>query len=72
MCIGDFNEITRVDEKSVGAMRPEKQMQDFKDCLDFCGLKDLGYTSLPFTWCNQRYNDSKIWVRLDRAVASAD
>ena len=49
MCIGDFNEITKMEEKSGGAIRPDKQMQDFKDCQDFCRLKDLGFTSLPFT-----------------------
>ena len=47
-------------------------MQDFKDCLDFCGPKDLGYSSLPFTWCNRRYNQSLVWVHLDRAVATID
>lgn len=72
MCIGDFNEITRAEEKSGGAIRSEKQMQDFRDCLDFCGLKDLGYSSLPFTWCNRRYNQGLGWVRLDRAVATTE
>ena len=47
-------------------------MQDFKDCQDFCGLKDLGYTGLPFTWCNMRFDGSLVWVRLDRALATAD
>ena len=47
-------------------------MQGFRDCLDVCGLKDLGFTGLPFTWCNRRYDGIVIWVRLDRAVASTD
>ena len=32
VCIGDFNEITKVEEKFGGAILPEKQMQDFRDC----------------------------------------
>lgn len=72
VCVGDFNEIVRVDEKSGGAIRSEKQMQDFHDCLDICGLKDLGHSGLPFTWCNRRYDTDLVWVRLDRAVATAD
>jgi len=72
VCIGDFNEIVRVEEKLGGAIRPENQMQDFRDCLDFCGLKDLGFTGLPFTWCNMRFEGSLVWVRLDRALATAD
>ena len=47
LCIGDFNEITKIEEKSGGAIRPEKQMQEFRDCQDFCGLKDLGFSGLP-------------------------
>ena len=61
-----------MEEKSGGAIRPDKQMQDFKDCQDFCGLKDLGFTGLPFTWCNKRFDGDLIWVRLNRALASAD
>lgn len=72
VCISNFNEILKVDEKSRGPIRPERQMQEFHNCLDFCGFKDLGYTSLPFTWCNRRFNGLLMWVRLDRALASMD
>ena len=47
-------------------------MQQFRDCLDFCGLKDLGFLGLPYTWSNRCFDGQMIWVRLDRAVASAD
>nr|POE66068.1 putative ribonuclease h protein [Quercus suber] len=30
VCIGDFNEIAKIEEKSGGAIRPKKQMQDFR------------------------------------------
>ena len=72
VCIGDFNEITKLSEKLGGALRPEYQMQNFKDCLDVCGLKDLGYSGLPYTWCNRRFGDQVVWVRLDRALATPD
>lgn len=72
VCISDFNEITRLEENSGGALRSDKQMQEFRDCLDFCGFKDIGFTGLPFTWCNNRYNGPLVWVRLDRAIASAE
>ena len=32
VCVSDFNEITKVEEKFGGAILPEKQMQDFRDC----------------------------------------
>ena len=47
-------------------------MQSFSDCLDFCGLKDLGFSGLPFTWCNRRFDGNVVWVQLDRAVASLE
>ena len=72
MCIGDFNKIAKMEEKSGGAIQPDKQMQDFRDCQDFCRLKDLGFTGLPFTWCNKRFDGDLIWVQLNRALASAD
>ena len=72
VCIGDFNEITKLSEKLGGALRPEYQMQNFSDCLDVCGLKDLGYSGLPYTWCNRRFGGQVVWVRLDRALATPD
>lgn len=72
VCIGDFNEITRLGEKTGGSIRVESQMQKFRECLDFCGLKDLGFTGLPFTWCNRRFDGTMVWVKLDRATAIAE
>ena len=60
VCIGDFNEILKVEEKQGWLDRPERQMQGFRDTLDFCRLKDLGYTGFPFTWCNQRPGDHNV------------
>lgn len=72
ICIGDFNEILRAEEKQGWLDRLECQMQGFRDALDFCSLKDLGYTSFPFTWCNRRSGDHSVWVRLDRGIATVD
>jgi hypothetical protein len=47
-------------------------MNLFKDCLDECGLMDLGYTGPLFTWSNQQDDDSLVRVQLDRAVANGD
>ena len=72
VCIGDFNEITRVGEKSGGLVRPENQMRSFRECLDFCALKDLGSSGLPYTWSNRRFDGPMVWVRLDHALASSE
>lgn len=71
ICLGDFNEITRLGDKSCGLILSKRQMQQFRDCLDFYGLKDLGFFGLPFTWCNRHYEGQVVWVRLDQALAPA-
>lgn len=35
-------------------------MQMFRDYLDFCGFKDIGFTGLPFTWCNNRFDGTLV------------
>jgi hypothetical protein len=47
-------------------------MSLFRDCLDECGLVDLGYMGPKYTWNNKQLCDDLIRVRLDRAVANGD
>ena len=35
-------------------------MQQSRDSLDFCGLKDLGFSGLPYTWSNRRFDGQMI------------
>ena len=70
LCVGDFNEIFKVEEKLGGALRKERQMKDFRAALDFCGLRDLGYVGSPFMRCNNQFDGVVICIRLDRGVAT--
>lgn len=65
----DFNEILCEDEQLGGNRRPQQHMQAFRNAMDFCELRDLGYSGYPFTWCNRRDNQRNIQVRLDRCLA---
>ena len=49
LIVGDFNEILLCDEKEGGNDRPSIVMQNFRECLDDCGLVDLGYVGDKFT-----------------------
>ena len=40
--------------------------------MDYCSLKDLGFTGFPYTWCNRRPGDQNTWIRLDRSVVTVD
>ena len=55
-CAGDFNEITRQEEKVGGAIRAHSQMQAFRDIIDECGFMDLGFIGPNFTW-SKHYTD---------------
>ena len=72
VCMGDFNEILFAEEKQGWLIRSERQMQGFRDALDFCRLRDLGFNGFPFTWCNRRPGGQDVWIRLDRRVASVE
>lgn len=62
---GDFNEILHLAEKWGGRARPKKQVSDFREVLTRCELRDARYVRSPFTWCNNRDNDNRIFERLD-------
>lgn len=50
--------------------RAESQMIAFRDTLETCGLVDLGFVGVPFTYDNKRAGARNVRVRLDRAVAT--
>lgn len=57
MCFGDFNEIISMEEKKGGAVRSQRQMEDFRNAIHQCGFRDLGYCGLDYTWCNMQEGD---------------
>lgn len=55
LCFGDFNEILHPNEKSGGTDRNLNLINNFREVLKECNLKDIGYKGCPFTWSNGRY-----------------
>ncbi|GAV59752.1 Exo_endo_phos domain-containing protein, partial [Cephalotus follicularis] len=70
LCFGDFNEILTQEEKVGDRPRVESHMQAFRTALDKCGLKDLGYKGVDYTWSNGRWEMGHIRARLDRFVST--
>jgi hypothetical protein len=54
ICAGDFNEVLCAEEQIGGQGRSELQMDGFHDTVQICGLTDLGYIGLPYTWDNRQ------------------
>ena len=50
LCIGDFNEILRPEEQFGPNERDSAQIEAFREAVDICGLADLGYRGLDWTW----------------------
>ncbi|XP_074292746.1 uncharacterized protein LOC141619625 [Silene latifolia] len=41
----------------------------FNDCIRDCSLEDLSTSGRKFSWTNKHYDGSRVWSRLDRAMA---
>ena len=72
VCMGDFNEVLRREEHFGVGERDEAQMRGFRDAVDICGLSDLGYTGLDWTFEKKVRGGTYTRVRLDRALADSD
>ena len=70
LCFGDFNEILSMDEKMGGARRTQRQMEGFRSVVNACCFKDLGFIGPKFTWCNMQERDDRVYLRLDRVLAT--
>jgi hypothetical protein len=69
--VGDFNEAMWQYEHFSETKRGEKQMADFREVLDFCDLKDIGFSGLPWTYDNKKPGNRNVKVCLDRGVATS-
>lgn len=68
---GDFNEILQLNEKREGRLRPESQMEAFREVLSDCSLCDLGFYGPKYTWSNVSFGAGAISERLDRFLVSS-
>ena len=71
LCAGDFNEISRQDEKMGGSLRGHNQMQIFRDVIDECSFIDLGFEGPKFTWSKHFSDGHSIWEQLDRGLVNS-
>lgn len=52
--LGGFNELLTSEDKLGGNPLSPRRVQLFKECLDCCGMVDLGFHGPRFTWVNKR------------------
>ncbi|XP_021742793.1 uncharacterized protein LOC110708878 [Chenopodium quinoa] len=68
---GDFNEILSFNEIEGGASRERREIGGFREALDSCELRDLGFKGQWWTWERGRKVRTRVRERLDRFVASS-
>jgi hypothetical protein len=69
--IGDFNVISKLEDKWGGSRVVSRYMRDFNSMIVRGGFIDLGYNGSLYTWTNRRRLSGKlIMERLDRAYAT--
>ena len=57
-------------EKAGRAQHSQNQMDGFRQIVNHCGFKDLGYYGPNYTWCNMKEGSNRTSLRLDRAFAT--
>ena len=67
-CLGDFNEVLYLHEKSGGRDRNPNLVASFREAVEACNLMDVGYNWYKYTWSNRRYDSHFIEERLDRVL----
>lgn len=70
MIMGNFNEVLCSSEQKGGMRKSQSQIKGFQDTIDACGLGDLRFRTIEYTWSNRRENEHDVEVRLDKAFAN--
>lgn len=69
--MGDFNEITRNQEKKGGKKRPDSSFLPFKNMLAGCGMIEFPFIGNSLSWAG-RTRAGRVQCRLDRTVGNED
>ena len=70
MVAGDFNMITKTDEKLGGKRRLEHEDCHFRDFIQATSLIDMPFCNGTFTWSNRRSGKYQIASKLDHFLLS--
>ncbi|OMO90520.1 reverse transcriptase [Corchorus capsularis] len=71
LCAGDFNEILSNDEKLGGVVRSNRQMEQFREAIEDCELKEIPVQGPKMTW-NRKMRGETVFEKLDRGLATEE
>ena len=70
--MGDFNDVTKEEEKFGGNGISSRRVNVYNECMDFCNLFYLGFSGPKFTWTNCRDISNLIQQHLDRVWVNSN
>ena len=47
-------------------------MDRFREVVDVCQFRDLGFSGARYTWSRHFENGDSVWARLDRTLANEE
>ena len=65
LLLGDFNNVLKIDEKSIGLPITPDEIWDFQQCCNKLGIVDTSSSGAYLTWTN-----NTTWSKLDRAMVN--
>ena len=72
LCIGDLNNIMHPNEKWGPGPPCLSRIDNFCTLVKQCGLMNLGYGGLAYTWTNKRFTTNPTFERLDRCPGDSE
>ncbi|GJV98289.1 RNA-directed DNA polymerase, eukaryota, reverse transcriptase zinc-binding domain protein [Tanacetum coccineum] len=71
--MGDFNVTLKMEEHSAGGSKINRDMQDFRDCVNDIEMEDINSSGLFFTWIKSPSKpDTSIFKKLNRAMVNSE
>ncbi|XP_020250141.1 uncharacterized protein LOC109827547 [Asparagus officinalis] len=71
LLVGDFNVCRYTSEKIGGRKLTARNLKDFNDCIQKCGLSDIKSSGSSWTWHNKQQGRYRIYGKLDRALSNS-
>ncbi|XP_057745065.1 uncharacterized protein LOC130962927 [Arachis stenosperma] len=73
LLLGDFNDISDIEEKKGGGRDNPSACRRFRSCISRCKLIDLGWIGAKYTWKGgEREGQNRVFKRLDRGLANIE
>ena len=67
----DFNKVLMSSETFGGQPMNIRRAMKFQECLNLCGMMDMGFSGARYTWSNLREVTENIQERLDLSFCNA-